>query len=105
MLLIIFGLLGGWIALLTVCVVQFIQLRQARCQRDYEWSRAEGYLDDCITLQKKRIEAESRPREAMSCYRCLNCGVEMRACDWRDSMGVIGLCEDCRNKRRETTCF
>jgi len=53
MLLIIFGLLGGWIALLTVCVVQFIQLRQARCQRDYEWSRAEGYLDDCITLQKK----------------------------------------------------
>jgi hypothetical protein len=91
MLLIIFGLLGGWIALLTVCVVQFIQLRQARCQRDYEWSMV-------ILPIFERIALDIR-------YRCLNCGVEMRACDWRDSMGVIGLCEDCRNKRRETTCF
>jgi len=60
MLLIIFGLFGGWIALLTVCIAQFIQLRQVRCQRDFEWNRAEVYLNEHNYLASKRIEAENR---------------------------------------------
>jgi len=59
MLLIIFGLFGGWIALLTVCIAQFIQLRQVRCQRDFEFIEAEDRLMPVLQWQKEVLSGLS----------------------------------------------
>jgi len=59
MLLIIFGLFGGWIALLTVCIAQFIQLRQVRCQRDLEHFEAENRLMPVLQWQKEVLSGLS----------------------------------------------